>query len=275
LGRADSRAARGSLGDLHAAGLLSEPPGAVFARIQPAGTLEEAVRGADYVQESGPEHAETKQDLFARLDECAGPDAILASSTSAIPASVFTQALKGRHRCLVVHPVNPPYLIPCVELCGAPWTAPACVARPRELMVRAGQAPVEVKREIAGFILNRLQAALMNEAFRLIDQGYVGVEDLDVTVKQGLGLRWSFIGPMETADLNAPGGVRDYLRRYGAIFRTLDDQTRASAPWRETLADALERERARILPRERLAEREAWRDRRLMALNAHKAAQPD
>ncbi|MBI3515415.1 MAG: 3-hydroxyacyl-CoA dehydrogenase [Proteobacteria bacterium] len=261
-----------SLADLAAAGLLREPPAAVRARMARAATLADALAGATYVQESLPELPAVKREIFAAMDAIAAPDTILASSTSAIPGSSFTEGLKGRARCLVVHPVNPPHLVPLVELCGAPWTAPEVIQRTRVLMERAGQVPITVKRELEGFILNRLQAALLNEAFRLIDQGYVSADDLDKTVKDGLGLRWAFMGPMETIDLNAPAGVADYLARYSPFFRRVDTEIRAAAPWRDELGARLEQARRQQLPAARLGERAAWRDRRLMALLAHKAS---
>jgi L-gulonate 3-dehydrogenase len=259
-----------SLADLAAAGLLADAPAAVRARMDRAATLADAVRGAVYVQESGPELPETKRAIFAELDRAAAQDTILASSTSAIPGSSFTEGLAGRARCLVAHPVNPPHLVPVVELCGTPWTAPETIARARGLMERAGQVPVTVMRELEGFILNRLQAALLNEAFRLIDGGYVSPEDLDKTIKDGLGLRWAFMGPMETIDLNAPAGVADYMARYSPFFRRLDQETKAAAPWRDGLTPQLERARRRVVAADGLGARQAWRDRRLMALLAHK-----
>jgi len=259
-----------SLADLAAAGLLADAPQAVRARMRIAPTLADALAGAIYVQESLPELTEVKREVFAAMDAVAAPATVLASSTSAIPGSTFTEGLAGRARCLVAHPVNPPHLVPLVELCGTPWTAPETVERARALMTRAGQVPITVQRELEGFILNRLQAALLNEAFRLVDQGYVSADDLDKTVKDGLGLRWAFMGPMETIDLNAPAGVADYLARYSPFFRRLDAETKAATPWRDALGARLEAERRRAVPATQLAERQAWRDRRLMALLAHK-----
>jgi 3-hydroxyacyl-CoA dehydrogenase len=260
-----------SLADLAAAGLLQEAPAAVRARMSRAASLADALAGAAYVQESLPELPAVKREIFAAMDGLAAPDTVLASSTSAIPGSSFTEGLKGRARCLVVHPVNPPHLIPLVELCGAPWTAPEVVARTRALMTRAGQVPITVERELEGFVLNRLQAALLNEAFRLIDQGVVSADDLDKTVKDGLGLRWAFMGPMETIDLNAPAGVADYLERYGPFIGRIDAEARAATPPGAGFAGALEGARRQVLPADRLGARAAWRDRRLMALLAHKS----
>jgi 3-hydroxyacyl-CoA dehydrogenase len=262
----------GALAELARFGLLTEPPAAVRARIFPAPSLAEAVRDCAYVQESVRETVEAKRAIYAELDRLAPPACILASSTSYIPASAFSDGLPGRARCLVAHPVNPPHVVPVVELCPAPWTAPDVLERARALHAAAGQVPVVVRREIPGFILNRLQAALVCEALRLYEDGYASAEDIDRTVRDGLGLRWSFMGPLETIDLNAPGGVLDYARRYAATMVEMD---RAQAP-REWDAQALARldaERRAALPADRLGDRAAWRDRRLMALAAHKRGQ--
>jgi 3-hydroxyacyl-CoA dehydrogenase len=258
-----------SLMDLKRAGLVDDPA-ASRRCIAPVDTLAAALDGAHYVQECGPERVDDKRAIFAELDRLAAPGTILASSTSAILPSAFTESLVGRHRCLVAHPVNPPHLVPVVELCGAPWTAPETIEQARALLDAAGQVPVTVRREIDGFILNRLQAALLNEAFRLIDEGYVSPEDLDKTVAHGLGLRWSFMGPMETIDLNAPNGVVDYIARYGPFFRRLFEETKAAPFWSDGLAQTLEAARRADLPADQLSARQAWRDRRLMALLLHK-----
>lgn len=256
------------LDDLKKAGLIADPT-AVLKRVSLFQSLGETIADAAYVQENLPETVEMKQRIFMEMDALARPDAILASSTSSIPASAFTESLTGRARCLVAHPVNPPYLIPVVELCGAPWTAPETIARTRAIMEQAGQVPVTVQREIQGFILNRLQGALLNEAFRLVEDGYVTVNDLDRTIAHGLGLRWSFMGPFETIDLNAPGGVRDYCERYGPMYHDMAKQQADPRSWSGVI-DRVEAERNRSLPRGKLAERATWRDRRLMALAAHK-----
>jgi L-gulonate 3-dehydrogenase len=261
-----------SLQDLAAQGLVDDPVAAA-RRVTVVDTLAEAVAAADYVQECGPEVLEAKRATFEELDRTARPEAILASSTSAIVASKFTEALKGRARCLVAHPVNPPHLVPVVELCGAPWTSPEVMARARKLLEDAGQVPIEVKREIDGFILNRLQVALLTEAFRLVQEGYVSPEDLDHTVADGLGLRWAFMGPFETIEMNAPGGVADYCRRYVPWFRRYLADLPPASVW-----DDVEWQRAadawgRKPTPEEIAAKSRWRDRRLAALVAHKRKQ--
>jgi L-gulonate 3-dehydrogenase len=262
------------LPELEEAGLLKEPPRLVVTRIRSAGTLADALTGAEHVQENGPERVDAKLALFAELDRLARPDAVLASSTSGIPASAFTGKLPGRARCLVAHPVNPPYLIPLVELCPAPWTDPAVVSRTRALMTSAGQVPATVNKEMDGFALNRLQGALLAEAFRLIADGVISPTDLDALVKHGLGLRWSFMGPLETIDLNAPGGLKDYCDRYGPLYAELQRQM-TPREWDTTLIDQLQAARREELPANLQGVRQEWRDRRLMALLAHKAMQPD
>lgn len=258
------------LRDFQEAGLLAESAGAVRARVSAAGSLGAALAGAAYVQENVLETVEAKRAVFAALDAAAAPETILASSTSTVPASSFTEELKGRQRCLVAHPVNPPHLVPLVELVPAPWTAPEVVAEARRLLASAGQVPIVVRREIPGFILNRLQAVLLNEAFRLVDEGYVAAEDIDKCVRDGLGLRWSFMGPFETIDLNARDGVSDYARRYGTLLYEMTKD--APRPWSPRAIQAIDAERRQALPGQEREARHVWRDRRLLKLLAHKRA---
>jgi 3-hydroxyacyl-CoA dehydrogenase len=245
-------------------------PGQIRARMQVAQTLEAALDGVGHVQENMPEDLALKREIFARLDAAAGPNAILASSTSAILPSKFTQDLAGRARCLVVHPINPPYLIPAAEVVPAPWTDPGVVEGAAAFLRAAGHAPIVMKREIDGFVMNRLQGALLEEAFRLVEAGYASAEDVDIGLREGLALRWSFMGPFETIDLNAPAGVRDYVERYQSIYAGIFPTVQWRTDWTGPALDRIEAERRASLPAERLGERQAWRDRRLMALAAHK-----
>jgi L-gulonate 3-dehydrogenase len=242
----------------------------VGARIQVATTLESALEGTVHVQENTPENVEVKRAVFAKLDAAAPPEAVLASSTSAILPSAFTENLKGRARCLVIHPINPPYLIPAAEIVPAPWTDPAIVERAASFLRAAGHAPIVMKRELDGFVMNRLQGALLEEAFRLVEQGYAGVEDVDIGIREGLALRWSFMGPFETIELNAPGGVRDYADRYQGIYSGIFPSTQWRVDWSGPVMEKVESERRERLAADRLSERQAWRDRRLIALAAHK-----
>lgn len=256
---------------LEAEGLLEDQSAAtVGARLSLAPSLEAALDGAVHVQESTPENVDIKKGVFGKLDRAAGPDTVLASSTSAILPSKFTEHLKGRHRCLVVHPINPPYLIPAAEIVPAPWTSPESVQRTRALMTAMGQAPIVMKKEIDGFVMNRMQGALLEEAFRLVADGYASVEDIDVGIREGLALRWSFMGPFETIDLNAPGGIRDYVVRYQQIYERLFPSMQRRVDWAGPVLDGAEADRRKKLPAADLGKRALWRDRRLMALLAHK-----
>jgi L-gulonate 3-dehydrogenase len=262
------------LSDLAANGLVDDPDGAA-ARVRVAADLADAVARADFVQENLPETVEAKLAIFRELDRLAPKNIVLASSTSAIVASRFTERLAGRARCLVAHPVNPPHLVPLVELVGAPWTAADMISRAREIFEQIGQVPIVVRREIDGFILNRLQGALVAEAFRLVGEGYVSPQDLDKTAKDGLGLRWSSLGPFETIELNAPGGISDYCARYGSFYRRL--QAAPAGPevfGPENIERVLAQWGKQASP-ERIEARARWRDKRLAALIAHKRAQPN
>jgi 3-hydroxyacyl-CoA dehydrogenase len=115
-----------------------------------------------------------------------------------------------------------------------------------------------------------MQGALLEEAFRLVADGYASIEDVDIGIRDGLALRWSFMGPFETIDLNAPGGVRDYIERYQSIYSNIFPQMLRRVDWAGPVLETVEGERRKALPKEQLAERQVWRDRRLMALSAHK-----
>lgn len=261
----------GVLGDLAQNDLLNgQTTGAVLSRIRPCATLEEALAEAAHVQENTPEDLATKIKVFERLDAVARSDAVLASSTSALLPSKFTEKLKGRGRCIVVHPINPPYLIPAAEVVPAPWTTAETVERTRQFLVSAGHAPLVMKKELDGFIMNRMQGALLEEAFRLVADGYATVEDVDIGIRDGLALRWSFMGPFETIDLNAPGGVRDYAERYQRIYENLFPQMQRRVDWAGKVMDEIEKERRQQVPASKLQDRQVWRDKRLMALAAHK-----
>jgi 3-hydroxyacyl-CoA dehydrogenase len=142
-------------------------------------------------------------------------------------------------------------------------------------MVAAGQVPATIHKEIEGFVLNRLQVALVAEAFRLVRDGVISPADLDATMKHGLGLRWSFMGPFETIDLNAPGGVADYCARYGGLYESVVASQMTPCTFTPPLVGLVDGERRASLPLTQHSERQEWRDRRLMALAAHKASQPD
>ncbi len=263
------RLIRDSLHELATHGLVADPDAAA-GRVTVARDLAEGVACVDLVQENGPETVDAKLAIFAELDRLAPADAILASSTSAIVASRFTEALPGRARCLVAHPVNPPHLVPIVELCGAPWTSPETIAQAHALYESVGQVPITVRHEVEGFVLNRLQGALLAEAFRLVGQGVVSPQDLDKTIADGLGLRWSFLGPFATIELNAPGGIPDYCARYTGFYRRLAGEPAGADVYGPHTVERIVAEWGGTPEPADLARLTAHRDRRLAALAAHK-----
>jgi 3-hydroxyacyl-CoA dehydrogenase len=265
--------ARSAAPGLAEQGLLNgESAEAVLGRLHPAASLAEAVRGADYIQESAPERLPIKQALYKEMAPLAKADAILASSTSGLPASAFTADIPGRERCLVTHPINPPHLVPLVELVPAPWTAPEVVDRTEALMRRVGQVPIRLNREIAGFVVNRLQSAMLAEAFRLVEDGICTAPEVDAAVSEGLGLRWFFMGPFETIDLNAQGGVADYCEKLGPMYYDLAKEQADPRPWGKELVATVEAQRRQKTPADQLDARKAWRDRCLAALVKAKRA---
>jgi 3-hydroxyacyl-CoA dehydrogenase len=270
-----AKAARAHIGrnlkELAGHGLVDDPA-ASLKRIRVASSLGDALKGAALAQESGPETVEMKKALFAEMDALAPPSCILASSTSFIVASLFSEGLKGRARCLVAHPVNPPHLVPIVEIAPAPWTDPAIVAKSVRLYEKAGQVPIVLKKESPGFVLNRLQAVLLAEAFRIVGDGVCSPKDLDKTIRDGLGLRWSFMGPFETIELNAPGGIPDYASRYAASLDDMVKQSEGRPAFTKAATDAIMAEWPEPQTPERVKRLSDWRDRRLAALQAHKRA---
>ena len=251
---------------------LVTEPGAAAARVRAVPDIATALDGVAFVQECGPETLDAKHEIFALLDAKSPPDAIIASSSSGLYASQYTETLRGRHRCLVGHPVNPPHLVPVVEVCATPWTAPEAVARTIQIYSAIGQVPVTIRTEIDGFVVNRLQGALLGEALRLVGDGVISPQDLDRTIKDGLGLRWSFMGPFETIDLNAPGGIGDYCLRYTALYRRLAEDPPPPSVWEEETIGRLLDAWGPPMGSDARIERSAWRDRRLAALKAHKQA---
>ena len=237
-----------------------------LSRISINVSIEDLCKSVDYIQESAPEILSVKQELFAKLDMLAPEHVVIGSSSSAMPISTITQNLKGQHRCLIAHPANPPHLIPCVEICPGPNTSSLTIEKAKDVFDKSGASSVNVKKEIDGFILNRLQGALLNEALRLYSEGYANSDEIDATIRDGLGLRWAFMGPFETIDLNAPGGIRDYMARYGPMYTEMAKTQTSFPDWSDQVGEKLEMERRKILPEDQLQERAKKRNLLLKSL---------
>lgn len=244
--------------------LLEDSASVVVKRVRVTDDLRDAVRGVVHVQENAPERLEVKTELFRELDSAAPADAVLASSSSAITASLIAEDVPGRHRCLVVHPANPPFLIPVVEVVPAPFTLSTAIERTEQLLAAVGMIPVRVHREIEGFIYNRLQGALLREAYCLVRDGVADALDVDTVVREGLARRWSVVGPFATAELNTRGGLVAHAAVMGPAYERMGAERGQHDPWPpELVAAVAERIRSR-LPNEQWSANVAWRDLELM-----------
>jgi 3-hydroxybutyryl-CoA dehydrogenase len=179
---------------------LGEDESAV-ARVRPCSDLAEALRGADYVVEAISEDLTLKQKLFADIERHVRRDTILASNTSVIPITSIMQRLEVRGRALGTHWWNPPFLVPLVEVIETQWTSPDAVAWTMKLHEAANKKPAHVKKDVPGFIGNRLQHALWREAISLVEHGICDAETVDAVIKSSFGRRLSVLGPLENADM--------------------------------------------------------------------------
>ncbi len=171
----------------------------------------QAVDGAGFVQENGPEREDVKVALFERIGAVLGPDVLLASSSSTLLPTRMQARCRHPERLVLGHPFNPPHLIPLVEVCGGEWTAPEAVERAMRFYRAIGKHPIRLNKEMPGHVSNRLQAAIWREAAYLVEQGVVSVADVDAAVAQGPGIRWALMGPVLTYHLGGGAGGLRYL----------------------------------------------------------------
>ena len=227
---------------------LIEDPAAARARISIAAGLADALNGAAYAQESVFERADVKRAVYEADRRHRGAGA--GYRFVVLRHSRLDLHRGPGHRLALLDRAShqPPYVIPLVEIVPAPWTGEETVTRCWALMEAAGMEPVRLTREIDGFIANRLQAALLWEAFRLLESGYATAKDIDTTISAGLGRRWSFIGPFETIDLNAPGGLADFCARLGDGFYEFIKQSEPAQPWSDAVVAKAHEERRGRLP---------------------------
>jgi len=184
--------------------------------------LEKSVKDADFVQENGPESVPFKQDLYAKLDKWTKPTALLLSSSSSITATIFTEKMARPERALIGHPFNPPHLIPLVEVVPGKKTSNGATLSAMNFYRSLGKKPVLIEKEIAGFVANRLQAALMQESVHLVKSGVVTMQALDNIVSSSIGLRWAAAGPFKTFTLGGgTGGFPHFLQGLGPMLESL------------------------------------------------------
>lgn len=233
-----------------------------------ARSLCEVVQDVIYVQESGPEDLYIKKELTQNIDKVTQEHIPIASSTSGIPASSYAADVPGQSRCIVAHPINPPHLIPAVEIIPAPFTSKIITETVKKIICSMGKQPIELKKEIPGFIVNRLQGALLIEAFNLVKDGIASAQDIDRAISEGLGLRWAIMGPFKTIHLNAPEGIKGYVGRYENMYQDMFKSSDLN--WAELIKNGLETDLLKLYPLEEREEQEEQRNSKLMQLISHK-----
>jgi 3-hydroxypropionate dehydrogenase (NADP+) len=248
---------------------LGSNPDAAKKRVSKTTSLKEALDGTDFVIESVYENLDVKCPVFAEMDELASRDVILASSTSGFMMSEIKRDMKKHpERAIVAHPWNPVHLVPLVELSPSPVTSQKTIDKTYRLMEDIGRVPVVLKKEVPGFIANRLSAVLWREALSLADQGVASVEDIDKAVKAGPGIRWAIMGPYLTYHLGGgKGGIRYIMDHIGISkeewLKTMADWTKFPESAKEKAVEGVH-DMVGDMPLEEL---EAWRDQYLVALN--------
>lgn len=253
------------LKELDAADLIVEPVGSIESRIQFLESVVDAIENADLIQECIPEQIELKRELFESIETHVGVDTVIASSSSAILPSSLVVGLKTvQDQVVVAHPGNPPHLIPVIEIVPTNDTREDIIDRANTIYSDANLSPVKLHKEIDGFVFNRLQGAVLREAYCLIRDGIISVEDLDKVMRDGLGRRWVFIGPFETADLNTRGGIASHAKKMGPAYRLMGNQRGQDDPWTPELVAEVERQRRAVLPEEQWEDRVEWRDQQLL-----------
>lgn len=251
-------------------GLVADTAEDVAARVTFHDHLADALWEVELVQECGPEDLGVKRQIFELLSEHAPADAVLASSSSAMVPSQYGADLPCRERILGAHPGNPPYLLRVIELVPSGETSEKYLDLAAEVYTDAGLKPVLVRKEIEGFLFNRLQGAVLREAYCLVRDGVASVEDIDEVMRSGLGLRWAFLGPFETVDLNTRGGIEVHAGRMGPAYERMGNERGQDDPWTRDLVASVVAQRRRSLPLDQWEERVRWRDERLMMLRALK-----
>ncbi len=247
------------------AGLVS---GMEEGKIDVVASPEFALKNASLVLECGPEDVSVKKEIFAKLLETSPKETLLATASSAILISQIVTNSEQQSRCLVAHPVNPPSVLRLVELCPAPGTSEYFIGRAKKIFANAGFQTAVLNREIEGFILNRLQGAVLREAYRLVDEGIAEPNDIDTVMRLGLGPRWALSGPFETAELNTPGGITAHATRMGPAYKRMGEARGESVEWAPELVQRVVQARNEARGNVTISERTAWRSRAVAKLVA-------
>jgi len=237
--------------------------------------LEEALAGAEYIQESGPERLEIKKAIFAEVDHIADKSAIIASSTSTLDINNIAADLSGINRCVMAHPFNPPNIVPVVEVMPTKETDPEIMIHTIEFLKKVGQKPVVVNFFISGYLINRIQAAVVREAIHLVEKGVAGVDAVDTVMRDGLGLRWALLGSFGVNNTNADGGIREYYTKYGNAYAAIMNDLDSTSPsFNRELIERIGREVDAMECGASVEELCRWRDRMVRSIRAIKEEDP-
>ena len=247
-------------------GLLDEDVDHVLDRITVFDNLASAVSEATLIQECGPERVEIKRAIFREIESSADVDAVIASSSSAIKPSEFTNEMKHPERALVIHPGNPPYLILVGEIVPTSRTSDAVIARVREILESSGMSAVLVRNEPQGFVFNRLQGAILREAYSLVREGVISPRELDEIMIKGLGKRWALIGAFGASSLNVKGGIRAHVARMGESYYQMGHERGADDRWTPDLVEKVASDMEKKFPVENWEADVLERDKALMKL---------
>ncbi len=230
--------------------------------------LVDAVENVNYVQESVSEELKLKRKVFSEIDSLVGPCTIIASSTSGLLMSEIQKSVRKPERCIIVHPINPPHLIPLVEIVPGKKTSEDVIRKVFEFMLRLKKMPIIVRKEVPGFVFNRLSAALWREALDLLDKGVSTVEDIDKAVYAAMGLRWAMMGPFLTYHLG--GGERGleyfitHLKVFSRIWESMDTWTTIPASAKNKATKGVEN--LGLVKSMTYEELVSWRDEKLIEL---------
>ena len=253
-------------------GLLDEEAkDAAVARLRVCDRLEDAVPDVDWVHECAPEELALKRGLFEEMDSLAHPDAILASSVSGLSMTLVSERTRHPERCVVVRPTNPPHIIPYCEIIAGQKTAADVVTRAHEFMTRMGQSPAIVKKEVYGFVLNRIQFALIREAVWLVREGVASVAEIDQCLTDGLALRWAFTGPFLGEELNS-ASIEEEFRKYADFYRAIWSSLESITQLEERDVTLAREGIDEVLGGRSHDEVLEWRDRMILALRAQKGS---
>ena len=243
-------------------------PGAAQSRLRFVPTLEECVARADFIQESAPERLDLKIELHAKISAAARPDVLIGSSTSGLLPSAFYADARHPERCVVGHPFNPVYLLPLVEVVGGQKTAPDAVQAAMAVYRSLGMRPLHVRKEIPGFIADRLLEAMWRESLHLVNDGIATTGEIDDAIRYGAGIRWSFMGSFLIYTLaGGDAGMRHFMAQFGPALKL--PWTRLEAPeLTDGLIDSVVDGTSAQLGKHSIADLERYRDDCLLAVQA-------